>query len=183
VPGYIARIIDPETKEECKAGEVGNLYIKGPTGIRYWNHPTRPLDDKQKKSVIDGWNVLGDFVRKDENGYIYFVSRDDDLIKSSGYRIGPDEIEQPLGQHQAVLECGVIGVPDPEGIRGQVVKAVVRLREGYEPSDELKKDILAFLEKHIAKYKLPRIIEFTSEPLPRTATGKLLRRFLKQEKE
>ncbi len=181
VPGYIARIIDPETKEECKAGEVGNLYIKGPTGIRYWNHPTRPLDEKQKKSVIDGWNVLGDFVRKDENGYIYFVSRDDDLIKSSGYRIGPDEIEQPLGQHPAVLECAVIGVPDPEGIRGQIVKAVIRLKEGYEPSEELKKDILAFLEKHIAKYKLPRAIEFRAEPLPRTATGKLLRRFLKEE--
>ncbi|RLI80502.1 acetyl-CoA synthetase [Archaeoglobales archaeon] len=181
VPGFVARIIDPETKEECKPGEVGNLYIKGPTGIRYWNHPTRPLDEKQKKSVIDGWNVLGDFVRKDENGYIYFVSRDDDLIKSSGYRIGPDEIEQPLSQHPAVEECGVIGVPDPEGIRGQVVKAVIRLKAGYEPSDELKKEILAFLEKHIAKYKLPRIIEFREEPLPRTATGKLLRRFLKEE--
>jgi 2-aminobenzoate-CoA ligase len=181
VPGYIARIIDPETKEECKAGEVGNLYIKGPTGIRYWNHPTRPLDEKQKKSVIDGWNVLGDFVRRDENGYIYFVSRDDDLIKSSGYRIGPDEIEQPLGQHPAIMECAVIGVPDPEGVRGQIVKAVIRLKEGYEPSDELKKDILAYLEKHIAKYKLPRVIEFREEPLPRTATGKLLRRFLKEE--
>lgn len=181
VPGFVARIIDPETKEECKPGEVGNLYIKGPTGIRYWNHPTRPLDEKQRKSVIDGWNVLGDFVRKDENGYIYFVSRDDDLIKSSGYRIGPDEIEQPLSQHPAVKECAVIGVPDPEGIRGQVVKAVIVLNEGYEESEGLKKDILAFLEKQIAKYKLPRIIEFRKEPLPRTATGKLLRRFLKEE--
>jgi len=86
-----------------------------------------------------------------------------------------------LSQHPAVLECGVIGVPDPEGIRGQIVKAVIRLKEGYEPSEELKKDILAFLEKHIAKYKLPRAIEFRTEPLPRTATGKLLRRFLKEE--
>ena len=72
-------------------------------------------------------------------------------------------------------------MPDPEGIRGQVVKAVVVLKEGYEPSEELKKDMLKFLEQHIAKYKLPRIIEFRSEPLPRTATGKLLRRFLKEE--
>ncbi len=181
VPGYIARIIDPDTGEECKPGEVGNLYIKGPTGIRYWNHPTRPLEEKQKSSVKNGWNVLGDFVRKDENGYIYFVSRDDDLIKSSGYRIGPDEIEQPLSQHPAVLECAVIGVPDPEGIRGQIVKAIIRLREGYEPSEDLKQDILKYLEQHIAKYKLPRIIEFREEPLPRTATGKLLRRLLREE--
>jgi 2-aminobenzoate-CoA ligase len=79
------------------------------------------------------------------------------------------------------MECAVIGVPDPEGVRGQIVKAVIRLKEGYEPSDELKKDILAYLEKHIAKYKLPRVIEFREEPLPRTATGKLLRRFLKEE--
>ncbi len=181
VPGYVARIIDPETGEECRPGEVGNLYIKGATGIRYWNHPTRPLDEKQKKSVKNGWNVLGDFVRRDEEGYIYFVSRDDDLIKSSGYRIGPDEIEQPLSKHPAVKECAVIGVPDPEGIRGQIVKAVVVLKEGYEAGDELKQDILKFLEQHIAKYKLPRAIEFRTEPLPRTATGKLLRRFLKEE--
>jgi 2-aminobenzoate-CoA ligase len=179
VPGYVARIVDPETREECKPGDVGSLYIKGPTGIRYWNHPTRPLEEKQKESVTNGWNVLGDFVRKDENGYVYFVSRDDDLIKSSGYRIGPDEIEQPLSKHPAVLECGVVGVPDPEGIRGQIVKAIIRLREGYEPSEELKRDMLAFLENQIAKYKLPREIEFRNEPLPRTATGKLLRRMLK----
>jgi len=183
VPGYIARIIDPETGNECQPGEVGSLFIKGPTGIRYWNHPTRPLDEKQKESVKEGWNVLGDFVRRDENGYIYFVSRDDDLIKSSGYRIGPDEIEQPLSQHPAVAECAVIGVPDPEGIRGQIVKAIVRLKEGYEASEELKKDMLSFLEQHIAKYKLPRVIEFTTEPLPRTATGKLLRRFLREKEK
>uniref|UniRef100_A0A7C3UIQ8 Acyl-CoA synthetase n=1 Tax=Geoglobus ahangari TaxID=113653 RepID=A0A7C3UIQ8_9EURY len=181
IPGYVARIIDPETGEDCKPGEVGSLYIKGPTGIRYWEHPTRSLIEKQKESVKNGWNVLGDFVRKDEEGYIYFVSRDDDLIKSSGYRIGPDEIEQPLSQHPAVKECGVIGVPDPEGIRGQLVKAIIVLKEGYEPSEELKQDILKFLEQHIAKYKLPRIIEFRKEPLPRTATGKLLRRFLREE--
>ncbi len=180
VPGYTVRIVDPETGKECQPDEVGNLYIKGPTGIRYWNHPTRPLDEKQKESVKNGWNVLGDFVRRDENGYIYFVSRDDDLIKSSGYRIGPDEIEQPLSQHPAVAECAVIGVPDPEGIRGQLVKAIIRLKEGYEPSEKLKQDILKFLEQHIAKYKLPRIIEFTTEPLPRTATGKLLRRVLRE---
>lgn len=180
VPGYIAKIVDPETGKECQPDEVGSLYIKGPTGIRYWNHPSRNLEEKQAKSVKDGWNVLGDFVRKDENGYIYFVSRDDDLIKSSGYRIGPDEIEQPLNQHPAVAECAVIGVPDPEGIRGQVVKAIVRVKEGFEANERLKEDILAFLEKHIARYKLPRIIEFTDKPLPRTPTGKIIRRLLRE---
>ena len=120
--------------------------------------------------------------RKDENGYIYFVSRDDDLIKSSGYRIGPEEIEQPLSQHPAVAECAVIGVPDPEGIRGQLVKAIVRLKEGYQPSEELKQELLKHLEQNVARYKLPRIIEFTTKPLPRTATGKLLRRLLREEK-
>ncbi|MBE8540328.1 AMP-binding protein [Geoglobus acetivorans] len=180
VPGYIAKVVDTETGKECQPGEVGSLYIKGPTGIRYWNHPSRNLEEKQVKSVKNGWNILGDFVRKDENGYIYFVSRDDDLIKSSGYRIGPDEIEHPLSQHPAVAECAVIGVPDPEGIRGQVVKAIVRLKEGYQADERLKEDILVFLEKHIAKYKLPRIIEFTDRPLPRTPTGKIIRRLLRQ---
>lgn len=181
VPGYIARVIDPDTGKECQPGEVGNLCIKGPTGIRYWNHPTRPLDEKQKESVKNGWNILGDFVRKDENNYIYFVSRDDDLIKSSGYRIGPEEIELPLNTHPAVKECAVIGVPDPEGIRGQIVKAIVVLKEGYEAGDKLKEDLLKFLEQHVARYKLPRIIEFRTESLPRTPTGKLLRRFLREE--
>ncbi|WP_202319800.1 acyl-CoA synthetase [Archaeoglobus neptunius] len=181
VPGYIAKVVDPETGKECQPDEVGSLYIKGPTGIRYWNHPSRNLEEKQMKSVKNGWNVLGDFVRKDENGYIYFVSRDDDLIKSSGYRIGPDEIEQPLNQHPAVLECAVIGVPDPEGLRGQVVKAIVRVKEGYQPDEKLREEILAFLEKHIARYKLPRILEFTDKPLPRTPTGKIIRRLLRQQ--
>lgn len=183
VPGYIARIIDPDSGKECQPGEVGSLCIIGPTGIRYWNHPTRPLDKKQRDSVQNGWNVLGDFVRKDEHGFIYFVSRDDDLIKSSGYRIGPEEIEMPLSTHPAVKECAVIGVPDPEGIRGQIVKAIVVLNEGYEPSEELKQELLKYLEQHIAKYKLPRIIEFRKEPLPRTPTGKLLRRVLREQEK
>lgn len=181
VPGYIVRVVDPDTGEDCRPGEVGSLYVKGPTGIRYWNHPTRPLEDKQRSSVKNGWNVLGDFVRKDENGYIYFVSRDDDLIKSSGYRIGPEEIEEPLNAHPAVAESAVIGVPDPEGIRGQIVKAIIRLKPGYQPSEDLKQELLKYLEQHVAKYKLPRIIEFTDKPLPRTATGKLLRRLLRGE--
>jgi 2-aminobenzoate-CoA ligase len=106
------------------------------------------------------------------------VSRQEDLIKSSGYRIGPEEVEDAILKHPAVADAGVIGVPDP--VRGHNVKAFVLLKAGVTPSEELKQQIIDSCRDHIAIYKLPRIIEFTSE-LPRTLQGKLLRRVLRDK--
>jgi len=113
----------------------------------------------------------------DELGNVQFLSREDDLIKSSGYRIGPEEIEEALVTHPAVADAGVVGVPDP--VMGQKTKAFVVLKSGTAPSDGLKKELIEHCKGKIAVYKLPRDIEFI-DAMPRTAVGKLLRRMLRQ---
>ncbi len=177
IPGYEIQVITEEGKV-AKPGELGRLYARGPTGTLYW----RPLEDglleKQKSLIREGWVLVGDFCTIDEEGYLSFVSRQEDLIKSSGYRIGPEEIEDALLKHPAVADAGVIGIPDP--VRGQNVKAFIILKPGYTGSDELKQQILDSCREHIAIYKLPRIVEFVTE-LPRTLQGKLLRRVLRDK--
>jgi 2-aminobenzoate-CoA ligase len=179
VPGYEIQVVTEEGKV-AKPGELGRLYARGPTGTVYW----RPLEEggslleKQKSLIREGWVLVGDFVTLDEDGYISFVSREEDLIKSSGYRIGPEEVEDALLKHPAVADAGVIGVPD--AIRGQNVKAFVILKPGHTPSEELKQEIIDSCREHIAIYKLPRLIEFVTE-LPRTLQGKLLRRILRDK--
>ncbi len=169
VPGYELKVLDEEGKEP-KAGNIGHFMAIGPTGTIYWRDP-----DKQRHAVnSEGWNRAGDFVYVDEESYFWFVSREDDIIKSSGYRIGPEEIEVTLAAHPAVSEVGVIGVPDE--VRGQIAKAFVVLKADQTLSPE---ELLAFCKGKIATYKLPREIVIVSE-LPRTPTGKLLRRVLKQ---
>jgi 2-aminobenzoate-CoA ligase len=123
---------------------------------------------------------VGDFVSADAEGYITFVAREEDLIKSSGYRIGPEEVEDALVKHPAVADAGVIGVPDP--IREQSTKAFVMLKAGQAPSEQLKQQIIDSCREYIAVYKLPREIEFVTE-LPRTPQGKLLRRVLRAKTE
>lgn len=108
----------------------------------------------------------------DEDGYIWFVGRTDDMIKSSGYRIGPFEVESAVISHPSVLECAITGFPDP--VRGQVVKATIVLTKDYKASDELKKEIQNHVKKVTAPYKYPRIIEFVDE-LPKTISGKIRR--------
>ncbi len=177
IPGYEIQVITEEGKV-AKPGELGRLYARGPTGTLYW----RPLEDglleKQKALIREGWVLVGDFCTTDEDGYLSFVSRQEDLIKSSGYRIGPEEIEDALLKHPAVADAGVIGVPDP--VRGHNVKAFVILKPGQTPSDQLKQQIIDSCRDHIAIYKLPRIVEFVTE-LPRTLQGKLLRRVLRDK--
>jgi 2-aminobenzoate-CoA ligase len=154
-----------------KAGTIGHFVACGPTGTIYWRDP-----DKQRHAVTrEGWNRAGDFVSEDEDGYFWFVSREDDIIKSSGYRIGPEEIEVTIATHPAVADVGVIGIPDE--VRGQIAKAFVVLKPGQTISPE---ELLAFCKGKIATYKLPREIVIVNE-LPRTPTGKLLRRVLKQK--
>jgi 2-aminobenzoate-CoA ligase len=179
IPGYEIQVITEEGKV-ARPGELGRLYARGPTGTLYW----RPLEEggnlleKQKSLIREGWVLVGDFVTMDEDGYISFVSRQEDLIKSSGYRIGPEEIEDALVKHPAVADAGVVGVPD--AIRGQNVKAFIILKPGHTPSEELKQNIIDSCREHIAIYKLPRIVEFVTE-LPRTLQGKLLRRILRDK--
>jgi 2-aminobenzoate-CoA ligase len=170
VPGYQLKVIDEEGKQAA-AGKIGHFVACGPTGTVYWRDP-----EKQQRAITaEGWNLAGDFVYVDEDGYFWFVSREDDIIKSSGYRIGPEEIEVTIATHPAVADVGVIGVPDE--VRGQIAKAFVVLKSGETLTPD---DLLAFLKGKIATYKLPREIVIVNE-LPRTATGKLLRRVLKQK--
>ncbi len=170
VPGFELKVIDEEGKE-AKTGNIGHFVALGPTGTIYWRDP-----DKQRHAITpEGWNRAGDYVSVDEDGYFWFVSREDDIIKSSGYRIGPEEIEVTLAAHPAVADVGVIGVPDE--VRGQIAKAFVVLKPGQSLSPE---ELIAFCRDKIATYKLPREVVMVNE-LPRTPTGKLLRRVLKQK--
>ncbi len=169
-PGYVVKVVNEEF-QEVKPGEVGKMVVQGPTGTIYWKD-----NDKQKSAVRDGWCLAGDVVTMDELGNVQFLSREDDLIKSSGYRIGPEEIEEALVTHPAVADAGVVGIPDP--VMGQKTKAFVVLKAGNAPSDDLKKALIEHCKGKIAVYKLPREIEFI-DAMPRTAVGKLLRRMLR----
>jgi len=177
LPGVRIRVVDSEGKD-CKPGEVGSMIIKGPSGTLYWKpyENDEKLLRSQKKGVVDGWNQMGDAVYMNEDGNIFFVSREDDMIKSSGYRIGPAEVEEAIAKHPGVADVGVIGVPDPE--KGQITKAFVVLKPGQQPGEEFFEGLKEFLKEHIAIYKLPRAIEYV-DALPRTPTGKLLRRKLR----
>lgn len=180
LPGVQVRVVNPDW-EDCKPGEVGSMILKGPSGSLYWKPyvDNERLIKSQKKGVINGWNQMGDAVYMKEDGNIFFVSREDDMIKSSGYRIGPAEVEEAIEKHPAVAEAGVVGIPDPE--KGQITKAFVVLKPGHEGSDQFFEQLKEFLKEHIAIYKLPREIEYRKE-LPRTPTGKLLRRHLRPSK-
>lgn len=129
-------------------------------------------EKKTNETLRDGWHHTGDVAWKDEDGYFWYLGRNDDIIKSSGYRISPFEIESVLVEHSAVLEVAVTGVPDP--IRGQLVKATIILREAYQPTDELKKELQQFAKSRTAPYKYPRVIEFV-DAIPKSISGKVRR--------
>ena len=136
-------------------------------------------DDEMTNSVWhDGLYYTGDVAWKDEDGYYWFVGRADDVIKSSGYRIGPFEVESALMEHPAVLETAITAVPDE--LRGQVVKATIVLAKGYTPSEELKKELQNHVKHTTAPYKYPRIVEFVDE-LPKTISGKIRRVQIREE--
>jgi len=171
-PGYELDLVD-ETGRSCEAGEEGQLVVRTgkrkPWGIFQGYY----RDEELTKSVWHGGlYYTGDMAWRDEDGYLWFVGRADDLIKSSGYRIGPFEVESALLEHPAVLECAITGVPDPE--RGAVVKATVVLAKGYEAGDKLVAELQEHVKKVTAPYKYPRIIEFVTE-LPKTISGKIRR--------
>jgi 2-aminobenzoate-CoA ligase len=166
VPGYQARVVD-ERGEPLPPGSVGRLQVRGPTGCRYLDDPER-----QRAYVQDGWNLTGDAYRMDEDGYFWYQARTDDMIVSAGYNIAGPEVEAVLLEHPGVLECGVVGLPDPE--RGQVVSAFVVLREGVPAGEDTVRELQEHVKRSIAPYKYPRHIAFV-DALPRTQTGKLQR--------
>ncbi|MDR0898027.1 MAG: AMP-binding protein [Oscillospiraceae bacterium] len=168
------QILD-EDGRECEAGEVGEICMPVP------DLQHRPIglfmgyyrDEARTQQVLcGGLYHTGDTAWRDEDGYIWFCGRNDDIIKSSGYRIGPFEVESALIEHPAVLETAVTGVPDP--VRGLSVKATVVLAKGYTPSDALKKELQDHVKRVTAPYKYPRVIEFVTE-LPKTISGKIRR--------
>jgi 2-aminobenzoate-CoA ligase len=156
-----------EKGDEVPPGTVGLLAVRGPTGCRYLDDP-----DRQQQYVRDGWNYPGDAYLVDEDGFFHYQSRADDMIITSGYNVSGLQVESTLLLHEAVAECGVIGVPDDE--RGHLVKAFVVVREGVEAGEALAKELQDFVKAQIAPYKYPRAVQFL-EALPRTQTGKLQR--------
>lgn len=161
----------------CLPGERGHIVFRmdngRPSGMFRAYYKSHELTSA---AIHDGLYFTGDIAWRDEDGYYWYVGRADDTIKSSGYKIGPFEVESVLQEHPAVHECAVTGVPDP--IRGQLVKATIVLHEGYAAGDDLAKEIQDFVKKMTAPYKYPRVIEF-AEALPKTHSGKISRRTIR----
>ncbi|MED3179474.1 acetate--CoA ligase [Bacillus thuringiensis] len=174
IPGVKAAIVDNEGNE-VPPYTMGNLAI-----AKGWPSMMRGIWNNQKKYesyfMPGDWYVSGDSAYMDEDGYFWFQGRIDDVIMTSGERVGPFEVESKLIEHAAVAEAGVIGIPDP--VRGEIIKAFIALRAGYEPSDELKEEIRQFVKKGLAAHAAPRQIEFRDK-LPKTRSGKIMRRVLK----
>ena len=171
-PQYDVKLLD-RNGNPVAAGEVGEIVIdisKGaPMGLftQYYRDP-----EKTAEVMHDGYYHTGDTAWQDEDGYFFYVGRVDDIIKSSGYRIGPFEVESVIMELPYVLECGVSAAPDP--VRGQIVKASIVLTKGTEPSEELKQEIQNYVKSHTAPYKYPRLVVFRDE-LPKTISGKIMR--------
>ncbi|WP_430912039.1 AMP-binding protein [Methylobacterium sp. sgz302541] len=173
VPGHTVAILR-EDGSEAGIDEPGEIAVKAPDPVMflgYWNQP-----EATARKIRDGWMLTGDTARRDVDGYIHFVGREDDLITSAAYRIGPTEIEDGLTRHPAVALAAAVGRPDP--LRTEIVKAFVVLRDGFSPSEELAAEILAFGRRVLSGHEAPREIEFR-DSLPMTTTGKIIRRALR----
>jgi acetyl-CoA synthetase len=177
LPGIEAAIVRRENGKVRVVSEPdveGDLALKPgwPSMFRGYLHD----EERYKKCFVDGWYLSGDLARRDADGYFWFVGRADDIIKTSGHMVGPFEVESALMEHPAVAEAGVFGKPDP--LIGEIVKAFVTLKAGKAPSEELRMDILGFARKKLGPAVAPKEIEFT-DSLPKTRSGKIMRRLLK----
>ena len=176
-PGHKVSLVDDDGAP-VNDGEVGEIVVADddPTlFLGYWNQPELTAAMR----LGDGWIRTHDLARKDADGYYWYQGRNDDLIKSAGYRIGPAEVEEALLEHPAVADAGVIGVPDDTGDRGSVVKAYVALAQGFTGDAALAKALREYVKAHIEAYKAPRSVEFVDR-LPTTTTGKIARAELRQ---
>jgi len=177
-PGYRIEIVRPDGTP-CNDEEVGEIIIKIDGGKPFGMFGGYYKDPERTEKVFEGGVYhTGDTAWRDKDGYCWFIGRTDDLIKSSGYRISPFEVEEVLLKHPAVMEVAVTGVEDPS--RGQAIKATIVLQKGYEASKELAKDIQLFTKKVAASYKSPRIIDFVTE-LPKTISGKIRRATIREK--
>ncbi len=173
-PGHTVDVLNEEGRP-VSAGELGELAVRRPDPVmflEYWKNP-----EATRRKFHGEWAMMGDLATKDEDGYLWFKSRADDIIKSGAYRIGPWEVEECLLRHSAVALAAVIGVPDPE--RGQVVKAFVQLAPGYSPSSALTTELQTFVKEHLGFHAYPRSLEFVDD-VPLTTTGKLQRFVLRR---
>ena len=174
MPGHDVEVLDDEGNI-VPTGELGVLAARGPDPVfllEYWKNP----EATQEKYSGDWW-ITGDIARKDEDGFVWFEGRDDDVISTGAYRVGPGEIEDCILKHPAVAIAAVVGSPDR--LRGEVPKAFIQLKSGHAGSPDLAAEIQAFVKTRVAPYQYPREVEFVSE-LPMTATGKIVRRELRE---
>ena len=174
IPGHVVEIITEEG-QVAGAGELGEIAVRSPDPVmflEYWNNPQATA-----KKFIGNWLRTGDFGKKDQNGNFWFSGRQDEIIESGGYRIGPGEVEDCLMKHTAVALVGVIGVPDP--IRGQIVKAFILPKEGITPDKTLEDSIQEYVKKRLEAHAYPRQIAFLEE-MPTTKTGKILKHKLRE---
>jgi len=166
------KIVNPETLEELESNEIGEILIKGPQVMKgYWKNP-----EATKKDIVDGWLRTGDLGRIDEDGYVYIEGRTKDMVKYKGYKVMSKEVEEKLMEHPAILEAGVVGVPDPN--IGETIKAFIVLKKEYRDKGITERDIIEWSKERMAGYKYPRQVEFI-KALPRTAVGKIFRRKLR----
>jgi acetyl-CoA synthetase len=173
VPGHRVAVVD-ENGQVMPPGEIGEIAVQRPDPVmflEYWRNPAA-TDEK----FVGDWSLTGDLARMDEDGYLWFVGRKDDLITSGGYRIGPAEIEACIMKHPAVSMVAVIGEPDP--VRTEIVSAYIIPSDPQAASPELAREIQDFVKKRLAAYEYPRKVTFV-DTLPMTATGKIMRRELK----
>jgi acetyl-CoA synthetase len=175
VPGHTVAVIR-EDGTECRPGELGQIAVKRPNPVmflEYWGGP-----EATQKKFIDDWMVTGDQGTFDEEGYVRFVGRDDDVITSAGYRIGPGEIEDCLIRHPAVALAAAVGKPDP--LRTEIVKAFITLKPGFEPTNALATEIQDFVRTKLSAHEYPREVAFI-DSMPMTTTGKVIRRLLREQ--
>jgi acetyl-CoA synthetase len=174
VPGHTVAVIRPDGAVAA-AGEVGQIAIKRPDPVMFLEYWAKPEATRDK--FIGDWMTTGDQGLVDEDGYVHFIGRDDDVITSAGYRIGPTEIEDCLIRHPAVALAAAVGKPDP--VRTEIVKAFIVLKSGHAPSDALAADIQDFVKTRLSAHEYPREVAFIAQ-MPMTTTGKVIRRLLRQ---
>ena len=179
VPGHVVKLMDKNNQFISKEGCDGEIVVKYDTPVaflKYWDN-----DEETKKKVIDGWLHTGDYAYKDDEGYLYFKGREDDIINSSGYRIGPSEVEDCILSYSEVEMVAVIGVPDK--LRGEIIKAfIIPKNKGLiiSQNEKIKEDIKKYVKQKLAAHEYPRMIEFINE-LPMTITGKIIRKTLRED--
>jgi acetyl-CoA synthetase len=174
-PGHEVAVVDPQAGTPVKIGETGEIAIRVDDPVvmkEYWKNP-----DAMKEKFVNGWCVTGDLGHLDDEGYVYFHGRSDDIIKTSGYRVGPAEVEAKIMEHPAVASCAVIGVPDER--RGQAIKAFVKLLPGQQPSQQMIEEMQKHVKTRLAVHECPREFEFLDE-FPTTVTNKIRRRDLRE---